>query len=73
MSRTGKIARLPRPLRDELNRRLENGEQGQKLLHWLNKQPEAKAVLAEDFGGRPLNAQNLTEWKQGGLREWRQQ
>ena len=73
MTRIGKIARLPRLLREELNRRLADGGLGRQLVVWLNAQPAVQAVLAAEFGGRPLNAQNLTEWKQGGFREWQQQ
>ena len=73
MSRTGKIARLPRALREQINRRLEDGESGVELVAWLNAQPRAKAVLKAEFGGRPVNEQNLTEWKQGGFLEWQQQ
>lgn len=73
MARIGKIARLPRSIRDELNRRLENGAQGKQLIVWLNQNPEVQAVLAAEFAGRPLNAQNLTEWKQGGFRDWQEQ
>src|SRR4051794_10430203 len=36
MNRTGKIARLPRSLRDELNRRLEHNIPGRTLVAWLN-------------------------------------
>ncbi|MCX6952630.1 MAG: hypothetical protein NTV51_10775, partial [Verrucomicrobia bacterium] len=70
MTRTGKIARLPRALRDTLNRRLLEGEPGPRLLAWLNKQPETKAVLAEDFDGRAVTAQNLSEWRLGGFGDW---
>ena len=35
LNRNGKIARLPKHLREELNRRLDHGERGQALLHWL--------------------------------------
>ena len=51
MARNGKIARLPRDLRDELNRRLQDGKQGGPLLVWLNALPTVLAVLARDFGG----------------------
>ena len=27
-------------------------------------------MLAAEFGGRPINEQNLTDWKQGGFLEW---
>jgi len=70
MTRTGKIARLPRAVREELNRRLEDGEQGKRLVAWLNSLPEVKAMLGTEFGGRPLSEQNLSEWKQGGYLEW---
>ena len=70
MTRTGKIARLPREIRDQLNRRLRDGETGKKLVRWLNSSPKVKAVLKAEFGGRPINEPNLTEWKKGGYREW---
>jgi hypothetical protein len=70
MTRNGKIARLPHSIRELLNRRLRDGEQGVKLLKWLNGLPEVQEVLAEDFGGRPINEQNLSEWKQGGFNDW---
>lgn len=70
MARNGKIARLPRGVRDALNRRLEDGEPGPALLDWLNALPEAKAVLGREFAGRPVSAQNLSEWRQGGFAEW---
>lgn len=70
MTRNGKIARLPREIREQLNRRLANGEQGIKLVAWLNELPEVRRVLAGDFNGREINEQNLSEWKQGGFREW---
>ena len=69
-SRTGKIARLPRDVRDELNQRLLDGESGPGLLQWLNDLPEAKAALLRDFGGRAINEQNLSDWRQGGFRDW---
>jgi hypothetical protein len=70
MTRNGKIARLPREVREQLNRRLFNGEPGNRLVEWLNGLPETQRVLADDFGGREINEQNLSEWKQGGFREW---
>jgi hypothetical protein len=70
MARNGKIARLPRVVREALNRRLEDGEPGPALLDWLNALLEAKAVLAREFAGRPVSAQNLSEWRHGGFAEW---
>jgi hypothetical protein len=70
LSRNGKIGRLPRPVRDELNQRLLDGEPGRGLVQWLNELPEAKAALQREFGGRAVTEQNLSEWKQGGFRDW---
>ncbi len=70
MTRLGKIARLPRRIREELNRKLSDGEVGKHLVAWLNTLPEAHAVLATEFGGRPINEQNLSDWKQGGYEDW---
>ena len=71
MTRTGKIARLPQDVRDELNQRLENGEPGAELLAWLNSLPDTKRMLAARFGGHEINHPNLTAWRSGGFRDWR--
>jgi len=42
MNRNGKIARLPRWIREELNGRLQRGQQGDSLLAELNRQPEVR-------------------------------
>jgi hypothetical protein len=70
MARNGKIARLPRELREELNRRLQDGEPGGPLLAWLNALPAVQAVLAREFGGCAISKQNLCEWRAGGFAEW---
>jgi hypothetical protein len=69
-TRTGKIARLPKPIRDELNQRLENGAAAPELLAWLNTLPEVQRVLAEKFHRRPLTAHNLSDWRRGGYADW---
>ncbi len=70
MTRIGKIARLPHELREQLNRRLQDGEPGAELVGWLNELPEVQTVLAEHFAGRPITEQNLSEWKTGGYGDW---
>jgi hypothetical protein len=70
MARNGKIARLPREIRDELNRRLEDNAPGGPLLAWLNALPDVQAVLAREFGGCAISKQNLCEWQAGGFAEW---
>jgi len=73
MTRTGKIARLSLDVRNELNRRIENGEQGTRLVAWLNGDVRVKRVLAEQFDARAINDQNLSDWKAGGYQDWREQ
>ena len=72
MTRHGKVARLPKAIRDELNRRLANGEQGKRLVVWLNGLDTVQAILKEDFEGKLISEANLTGWKQGGYQDWRQ-
>jgi hypothetical protein len=66
MTRNGKIARLSGNIREELNQRMEDGQEGPVLLEWLNSQ------LKMDNGQLiiPITKQNLSEWRQGGFREW---
>jgi hypothetical protein len=66
----GKIANLPAHIRDELNYRLDDGEQGAELVEWLNAKPEVVKVLAERFDGRPISEQNLSQWRTHGYRQW---
>ena len=70
MTRTGKIARLPRAIRDQLNQRLNDGQPGNRLVAWLNTLSEVRRILAADFDGRSLNEQNLSDWKAGGYLDW---
>jgi hypothetical protein len=70
MTHTGKIARLSREIRDQLNRRLQDGEKGRRLVEWLNALPEVQSVLKAEFDGRSISGQNLSKWKLDGYREW---
>jgi len=70
MARTGKIARLPRHIRAELNARLQDGHEGKEIVPWLNSLLEVKRVLAASFEARPINEQNLSDWRLGGYEEW---
>jgi hypothetical protein len=69
-ARHGKIARLPREIREGLNWHLDQGLAGPRLLHWLNSLPETKRVLDEHFNGQPISQQNLSQWRLGGYRDW---
>src|ERR1022692_3603881 len=66
----GKIGRLPKYYRDKLGRRIEDGEPGKELVKWLNGEKRVQEMLKEQFGGRPITEQNLSEWKQTGHPEW---
>jgi hypothetical protein len=72
-SRTGKIGRLPRTIRNELNQRLDNGEPAAPMLAWLNALPEVQTILATHFDATPITKQNLSQWHNGGFQEWLQQ
>ena len=70
MARTGKIARLPLWIRDELNRCLSEGKKARSLVKWLNSEPKVRVVLDAEFAGRPIREQNLSDWRKGGYRDW---
>jgi hypothetical protein len=70
MSRIGKIARLPHDIREQLNRRLQEGQSGPEILSWVNELPQCRQMLAQKFGGRPIDDGNLSEWRHGGYEEW---
>lgn len=73
MNGNGKIAKLPREVREKLNRRLAEDEGGEELLKWLNGQPEVKDLIAREFDGKPIGKMNLSRWKEGGFRRWQLQ
>lgn len=73
MTRRGKIARIPHSIREQINRRLQNGEEGKQIAEWLNTLPEVQALMAAEFDGQPVNEPNLSHWKLGGYRDWQAQ
>jgi hypothetical protein len=70
-TRTGKIARLPQSIRDQLNQKLENSVPGNELLPWLHSLPEVQKILADHFAGRPITKSNLSDWRLGGYADWK--
>ena len=54
MTRHGKIARLPHPIREQINRRLQNGEANKQTAEWLNTLPEVRSLLEAEFDGQPI-------------------
>jgi|SRR5579859_4348704 len=67
----GKISRLPRDLRDQLHRRLDDGQSENDILPWLNSLPEVQAVLKQFFKGEPISPNNLSQYRQRGFRRWK--
>jgi hypothetical protein len=70
MARIGKIARLPKAIRDRLNQQIRDGVPGTDLIVWLNDLKPVQEVLCRHFNGREINENNLTEWRQGGYKDW---
>ena len=70
MGRTGKIARLPEWIREEVNRGLREGTNGRELVEWLNSQRDVQEIMDAEFAGAPIREQNLSDWRKGGYREW---
>lgn len=69
-TRKGKIARLPAQIRNEVNRRLHDGQPASVIIPWLHTQAEVLKVLDDYFGEEPISPQNLSTWKDGGYRDW---
>ena len=70
VTRTGKIARLPWAIRDQLNQRLADGQPASQILPWLHSLPEVRQILKDQFKGCPITPQNLSHWKSGGYVDW---
>ncbi len=70
VAHTGKVARLPLAVREELNRRLFQGDAESDVLEWLNSDPVAVQSLAALFDGAPIMPSHLASWKRTGYVEW---
>ena len=70
MTPTGKIARLPRTLRDQLNHRLQGGEQASSLAEWLNALTEVQDMLKSQFPDASITENDLAQWKSDGYSAW---
>ncbi len=69
-TRNGKIARLPKAIRDRLNQQILDGVPGKDLVRWLNGMNEVVDILVQHFNTDKITEQNLSEWKQGGYQDW---
>ena len=61
--RTGKVALLPKTIRDKINVMLEDGVPYDSIIENLNA-PGAPPLL------HPINKHHLSEWKDGGYQDW---
>ena len=64
-----KIGRLPFAIRNELNERIRDGVGGPEILTWLNGLRHTRQML-RDLKSPEINAQNLTDWRSSGYRDW---
>jgi hypothetical protein len=67
---SGKIARLPDDIREQLNKRIFDGQGGREILEWLNALPVVKEILAAYFSGFPVNHENFSNWRHSGYERW---
>lgn len=70
MARTGKIARLPKTLRDAVNLALQDGATANAIIKIVT---DAKANGAMNGDGSEIeipNDQNITNWREGGFADW---
>jgi hypothetical protein len=73
ITRNGKIARLPKAIRDRLNQQILDGVPGKDLVRWLNGLDDVVDTLVRHFNATRVTEQNLSEWKQGGYQDWLKQ
>lgn len=69
-ARRGKIARLPQAIREEVNQRLHDGQNGGEICAWLNGLASVKAMLADKFKCEEISEANLSNWRLGGFQDW---
>jgi hypothetical protein len=69
-SARSKIASLPEKIREEICRRLFDGERGPQILPWLNGLPEVQKVLKLDYEGLSVSDNNLSVWRKTGYQDW---
>jgi len=58
-ARKGKVARLPTQIRDQVNLRLRDNVAYPKIIEFL-----------DDNGCRGFNEMNISNWRNGGYKEW---
>lgn len=69
-SHKGKIGSLPAHLREEVCRRLHDGQPAREICDWLNTHPRVLEILDQRWNEQPVTPQNLSEWRGGGYQIW---
>jgi len=71
MIQTAKITQLPRPIQNDLNRRLQAGEAIPQLVAWLNSLPPDPLSPCPSLGEKTrFRDEDLSAWAQTGHRDW---
>ena len=63
MARNGKVARLSYEVREEINQRLRDNQNGATILRWINEKCRLRGAAA-------ITDNNLSQWRSGGFVEW---
>ncbi len=63
MANPGKLGRLPWAVKRELHNQLRDAVPGPVILLWLNDQPVVKDLLQQQWQGRPITPQNLSDYR----------
>ncbi|HEY1048592.1 MAG TPA: hypothetical protein VGE39_02510 [Prosthecobacter sp.] len=69
----GKVGRLPAKIREEVCRRIHDGQTAGQIIPWLNGLPDTVRVCNALFEGNLITPQNLSDWRMGGFMIWREQ
>ncbi len=67
MTRNGKIARLPREIRELVNRRLRDGDQGKVIVEWLSDYPGVLDYM-DEYLGAPDHRTKPVRVEAGGIK-----
>lgn len=70
MARTGKIARLPKTLRDAVNLALQDGATANAIIKIVTDAKEHGATNGDGSEIEIPNDQNITNWRDGGYADW---
>ena len=70
MARTGKIARLKKAHRDQVNTMLLDGASAESVIRFIGKLVAAGETDADGEAIQLPNDQNITNWREGGYADW---